>query len=149
MIAANKTNSRPNAEEENRPYFSRHEFELSFYRLLNWSDGKKIAERSRIQPKMLNQYLNPTHQRESPLHRAATILCAWIDEDPVRGAEALRTFDNLVKRAFPEADNSPTGTILTAVGKVKRYLADVENAVEEMPDIRLQMREAVARRMAG
>lgn len=111
------------------PKFTKYEFEWNFYNLLKAGDGKKIAEKIGLKPKMLNQYFCPSDERENPLHRAAKMLAAWIEIDEQLGSQALRAFINFVKRSFPNEDHTPTGVSLVAITKAERYLEDAKRAI--------------------
>lgn len=116
--------------------FTREEFELAFAGLLKHRDETGIAGHLEKSPSWVSKMFNPNNHLESALYRAAVIFTAWIRTSPGRGTLALRTFNNFVKRAYPNQDTSPRATMLRLVERVERDCGEIREIAStfELPN---------------
>jgi predicted transcriptional regulator len=84
-----------------------YEFERDIYGVLAFGDETEIAKRLGKSVGLISQYLDPNNDRESPLLKAARMLAALADIDPIRGREALELFNMYVHRSMPVIDARP------------------------------------------
>lgn len=129
-------------------FFTQYEVETAFWKLLRSGDETAIGVGVQKTRNWISKLFNPGGGPQSPLFQAAAILAAWTIKSPVRGKKALRLFVQFVEKSTSEKDTSPGAVVVGAVQQLQEDFSDVIGALENVPEIRLQMRELVHSRHA-
>lgn len=110
-------------------YFSREEFEKAIYKCLGHGDEKDLAGATDAGYSILCQKMSPDNERESDLFRAAAVLAAWLEMDPVGGECALTRFEQFIRRAkhTPLQLDLPTARRRSHKERSDFHIAEAEN----------------------
>lgn len=133
-------------------FITNYEFELGIYNLSGSLHGfcERVAAVTGSRPTMLRQSLNPNYiERPSFITRTALFFVAWINLFPASGMRALYLFVGFVLQHAPAGDTRQQVKLLEShVEEVKNRVESVQHAIDQIPQIRLEMRKAVQKRRA-
>lgn len=126
------------------------EYEVSLYKMARVYHGfyENVAVHTRAKAAVLRQSLNPYyHERGSFITRTALFFAAWLRFHPRSGVRALHEFIQAVMVHAPTAETQSQVRLLEqGVAVVKNRIDGVQDAIDEIPTVRLECRELVKKR---